>query len=151
VAERDTPLGRWAKELMSRAHRNVAVVAFANKLARIAWAVLRRRKPFDAKAVAVAAWRFARSERKRRSCKRGLREGEDEMASHGEALVNLGARAGIPVGFRDPRSAVWPESTRRDMNPLVFEHVQPRIRSPLGRLHHDPACGGQELRKMKPF
>ena len=29
VAERDTPLGRWAKGLMSRAHRNVAVVAFA--------------------------------------------------------------------------------------------------------------------------
>jgi transposase len=42
VAERDTPLGRWAKALLKRAHRNVAVVAFANKLARIAWAVLRR-------------------------------------------------------------------------------------------------------------
>jgi transposase len=55
IAERDTPLGRWAKELMSRTHRNVAVVALANKLARIAWAVLRRRKPFDAKAVSVAA------------------------------------------------------------------------------------------------
>ena len=27
---------------LSRAHRNVAIVAFANKLARIAWAVLRR-------------------------------------------------------------------------------------------------------------
>ncbi len=39
----------------------------------------------------------------------------------------------------------------RDMNLFVFEHVQPHIRSPLGRLHHDPACGGQELRKMKPF
>src|SRR5271166_6336300 len=46
VAERDTPLGRWAKGLMSRAHRNVAVVAFANKLARIAWAVLRRNERF---------------------------------------------------------------------------------------------------------
>jgi transposase len=54
VAERDTPLGRWAKELMSRTHRNVAVVALANKLARIAWAVLQRRKPFQAKAVSVA-------------------------------------------------------------------------------------------------
>jgi hypothetical protein len=31
VAERDTPLGRWAKALMMRAHHNVAVVAFANK------------------------------------------------------------------------------------------------------------------------
>jgi transposase len=40
AAERDTPLGRWAKALMSITHRNVAVVAFANKLARIAWAVL---------------------------------------------------------------------------------------------------------------
>ena len=48
VAERDTPLGRWAKGLMSRAHRNVAVVAFANKLARIAWAVLRRGQRFAA-------------------------------------------------------------------------------------------------------
>ena len=42
VAERDTALGRWAKGLLDRAHPNVAVVAFANKLARIAWAVLRR-------------------------------------------------------------------------------------------------------------
>ena len=55
IAERDTPLGRWAKELMSRTHRNVAVVALANKLARIAWAVLQRRKSFDAKPVSVAA------------------------------------------------------------------------------------------------
>ena len=30
IAERDTPLGRWAKELMRRAHRNVAVVAFGS-------------------------------------------------------------------------------------------------------------------------
>jgi transposase len=55
IAERDTPLGRWAKELMSRTHRNVAVVALANKLARIAWTVLQYRKPFHAKAVSVAA------------------------------------------------------------------------------------------------
>jgi transposase len=48
VAERDTPLGRWAKALLERAHRNVAVVAFANKLARIAWAVLRRGERFVA-------------------------------------------------------------------------------------------------------
>ena len=55
VAERDTPLGRWVKGLMSRTHRNVVVVALANKLARIAWAVLQRGKPFDASAVSVAA------------------------------------------------------------------------------------------------
>ena len=32
VAERDAPLGRWAKELLQRARRNVAVVAFATSL-----------------------------------------------------------------------------------------------------------------------
>ena len=55
IAQRDTPLGRWVKGLMSRTHRNVVVVALANKLARIAWAVLQRGKPFDARAVSVAA------------------------------------------------------------------------------------------------
>jgi hypothetical protein len=33
---------------VGRAHHNVAVVAFANKLARIAWAVLRHGEGFDA-------------------------------------------------------------------------------------------------------
>jgi len=36
MAERDTPFGRWAKDLASRVHRKVAIAAFANKLARIA-------------------------------------------------------------------------------------------------------------------
>ena len=55
VAERDTPLGRWAKGLLGRAHHNVAVVAFANKLARIAWAVLRRGEKFAVNGSTVAA------------------------------------------------------------------------------------------------
>ena len=55
VAERDTALGRWAKGLLSRVHRNVAVVAFANKLARIAWAVLRRGEPFAVKGLPLTA------------------------------------------------------------------------------------------------
>jgi transposase len=46
VAERDTSLGRWIKGLLARVHPNVAVVALANKLARISWAVLRRGQPF---------------------------------------------------------------------------------------------------------
>jgi transposase len=54
VAERHTPLGRWAKGLLGRAHRNVAVVAFANKLARIAWAVLRRQERFAAETIMAA-------------------------------------------------------------------------------------------------
>ncbi|MGO4339310.1 hypothetical protein AB4037_30780 [Labrys sp. KB_33_2] len=40
---------------MSRAHHNVAVVAFANKLARIAWALLRRGKRFDADGASMPA------------------------------------------------------------------------------------------------
>ena len=55
VAERDTPLGWWAKGLTSRAHRNIAVVAFANKLARIAWAILRRGETFAARGLKPAA------------------------------------------------------------------------------------------------
>jgi len=42
LAKKDTPLGRWVKALLARAHRNVVTVALANKLARIAWTVLAR-------------------------------------------------------------------------------------------------------------
>jgi transposase len=37
-----TPLGKWLTSLLERAHKNTVVVALANKLARIVWAVLRR-------------------------------------------------------------------------------------------------------------
>jgi transposase len=55
LAARDTALGRWAKGLLARVHHNVAVVALANKLARIAWAVLRRGENFVAKGASMAA------------------------------------------------------------------------------------------------
>jgi hypothetical protein len=55
LAERDTALGRWAKGLLARVHKNVAVVALANKLARIAWGVLRRGEKFAAKGLPSAA------------------------------------------------------------------------------------------------
>jgi len=54
LAGRDTPLGTWVKELLARAHKNIVVVALANKLARIAWAVLAHGRGFDA-VYAVAA------------------------------------------------------------------------------------------------
>jgi transposase len=54
VVERDTPLDWWAKGLTSRAHRNIAVVAFANKLARIAWAILRRGETIAARGLKPA-------------------------------------------------------------------------------------------------
>lgn len=55
LAERNTALGRWVKTLVGRVHTNVAVVALANKLARIAWAVLRYGKEFAAKGLPEAA------------------------------------------------------------------------------------------------
>jgi transposase len=53
LSQSATPLGAWLRGLLARAHPNTAVVALANKLARIAWAVLRRGRSFDP-AVAVA-------------------------------------------------------------------------------------------------
>ncbi len=44
-------LGQWARELAQRAPRNKAIVAVANKLARIAWAVLARGEPYRPVAV----------------------------------------------------------------------------------------------------
>jgi transposase len=48
LAKGATPIGAWLRGLLARAHRNVAVVALANKLARIAWTMLRGGKLFDA-------------------------------------------------------------------------------------------------------
>ena len=47
--DRSTPLARWVDALKKRAHANVAGVAMANKLARIAWAVLRGDATFNAR------------------------------------------------------------------------------------------------------
>ena len=55
VAERNTPLGRWTKELLARVHPNVAVVALANKLARIAWSVLAHSRSFEARPAMASA------------------------------------------------------------------------------------------------
>jgi len=49
-----SPLGEWLRGLLARTHRNIAIVALANKLARIAWATLRRKTSFDLRHLAVA-------------------------------------------------------------------------------------------------
>jgi len=54
LSKADTALAEWLRNLLARAHYNVAVVALAAKLARIAWAMLRRGKPFR-QVVTVAA------------------------------------------------------------------------------------------------
>jgi transposase len=50
-----TPLGGWLQGLLKRMHKNAAVVALANKLARIVWVVLRQGETFDATAAASVA------------------------------------------------------------------------------------------------
>jgi transposase len=48
LSQNNTPLGHWLKAMIERGvHRNAVVVALANKLARVAWAVLRRQKSFE--------------------------------------------------------------------------------------------------------
>jgi transposase len=45
---REHQFGDWLTRLEQRVHGNVAAVSLANKLARIAWAVLRRAEPYRA-------------------------------------------------------------------------------------------------------
>lgn len=47
LSKQQTPLGQWLRGLLARTHRNVAIVALAAKLARIAWASLRRGTRFE--------------------------------------------------------------------------------------------------------
>jgi len=52
VARRSSGVGPWLRQLMQRRHRNVAIVALANKLARIAWAVLAKGERYRPQAAA---------------------------------------------------------------------------------------------------
>lgn len=54
LAASNTPIGRWLRDLLQRSHKNVVVVALANKLARIVWAVLRRGATYNVSAMEPA-------------------------------------------------------------------------------------------------
>ena len=45
-AKQSSGLSAWLAQLTTRAHSNVAAVALANKLARMAWAVLAKNEPY---------------------------------------------------------------------------------------------------------
>lgn len=47
IKDRTTPLAHWIDQLKMRSHGNVAAVAMANKLVRIAWAVLTKNQRFN--------------------------------------------------------------------------------------------------------
>lgn len=53
--KQDPGLSRWLEELTSRKHGNVAVIALANKLARIAWAVLVKGKAYQPRESMITA------------------------------------------------------------------------------------------------
>jgi transposase len=54
LAKTATPLGNWLRGLLGRAHGNIVVVALASKMARIAWALLRKEEDFVAARPATA-------------------------------------------------------------------------------------------------
>ena len=47
IDRREDGLGQWVRQLLARRGKNKTVVALANKLMRIAWAVLTKGEPFD--------------------------------------------------------------------------------------------------------
>jgi len=47
VERKDDPTSRWAAGLKARRHANVAAVALANKIARIAYTVLTTGQPYN--------------------------------------------------------------------------------------------------------
>ena len=47
-------LSCWLSQLMARTHQNVAVVALANKLLRMAWAVLCKNETYRIPELAIA-------------------------------------------------------------------------------------------------
>ena len=53
VIVHDDPIPRWALALRDKSGWQKAVVALANKNARILWAVMTKGKPFDARHVSV--------------------------------------------------------------------------------------------------
>ena len=53
VERKEDPTSRWATALKARRHANVAIVAMANKIARVAYAVMTTGKPYDPAAGAL--------------------------------------------------------------------------------------------------
>jgi transposase len=47
IERRTDAIGRWVCAMLARRHSNVVACALANKLARIAWAMLARGTHFD--------------------------------------------------------------------------------------------------------
>lgn len=55
IDKREDSLGRWVRDLLTRRHSNVVACALANKLARIAWAILAKGTHYQSDPAASAA------------------------------------------------------------------------------------------------
>jgi transposase len=67
--------GTWLKDAINRLHRNKAATALANKLARIAWSVLRNDKAFDTFRHEVPAiWAEASNSSRLKQCMERINE-----------------------------------------------------------------------------
>jgi hypothetical protein len=53
MQRKPSALATWLTDLTQRTHRNVAIVALANKMARIAWAILSKGTHYCAPALAT--------------------------------------------------------------------------------------------------
>jgi hypothetical protein len=54
IGRTPSALGLWLSDLSARSHRNVTVVALANKMARTAWAILSRGTHYCAPSLVAA-------------------------------------------------------------------------------------------------
>jgi transposase len=54
-AKQSPGLGSWLAQLLARTHQNVAIVALANKLVRMAWAVLRKNQAYRSPVLATSS------------------------------------------------------------------------------------------------
>jgi transposase len=80
LAATDTRLGCWLRALLARAHKNTVVVALANKLARIAWAVAGPGRLLSDGSNGLTKRHRPGQPEEGRSGARGLREVVTEMA-----------------------------------------------------------------------
>jgi hypothetical protein len=60
LENKTTPLALWVQDLLSRRSRRAATVALANKLARIAWAIMAKDEAFKPLAAAQLATQAGR-------------------------------------------------------------------------------------------
>ena len=104
-------LSRWALALAERSHPNIAATALANKMARVAWAMLRHATNYQTEARGrpnVARARPTRGDhppRLRASRVMANRSNRRRTSPR----MSTGAKSGKPVGSRRANSPSWPD------------------------------------------